>query len=119
MAAELLCVAKADGADISVMKDVPETTCDERHQRTADALKSGERSAVLLGNIAVHHPNYAQLQFLAARLAEATGATLSMLPERANTAGAWLAGVTPHRLPGGQAAQRTGCLLYTSDAADE
>ena len=108
MAAELVCVAKAAGADISAMKDVPETTCDERHQRIADALKSGERSAVLLGNIAVHHPNYAQLQFLAARIAEATGATMSMLPERANTAGAWLAGVTPHRLPGGQAAQRTG-----------
>ena len=48
------------------------------------------------------------MQFLAARIAEATGATLSMLPERANTAGAWLAGVTPHRLPGGQAAERTG-----------
>ena len=108
MAAELVCVAKAAGADISAMQDIPETRCDDRHQRIADALKSGERAAVFLGNIAVHHPNYAQLQFLAGRIADATGATLSMLPERANTAGAWLAGVTPHRLPGGQQAQGSG-----------
>lgn len=103
MVSELYCVAKAADADVSGMGgDAPEGGCDDRHQRIANALQSGERTAVFLGNISVHHPAYAQLQFLANALAKATGATLGMFPERANTAGAWLAGVVPHRGAGGQ-----------------
>jgi len=102
MVSELYCVARAAGADISSMADAPQLDCDDRHQQIADALKNGERSAVMLGNICVQHPGYAQLQYLATELAKATGATLGMLAERSNTAGAWLAGAVPHRLPGGQ-----------------
>jgi len=103
MVSELFCVARAAGADLSSMADAPTLDCDERHQQIADALKNGERSAVMLGNIAVQHPAYAQLQYLASSLAQATGATLGMLPERSNTAGAWLAGAVPHRSAGGRA----------------
>lgn len=102
MVAELYCVAHAAGANLSGMRDAPQANCNEQHQRIADALKKGERAAVLLGNMAVQHPAYAQLQYLANRLASATGSTLAMLPERGNTAGAWLAGVVPHRLAGGK-----------------
>jgi len=90
------------------MADGPTSGGDERHQRIADALKNGERSAVLLGNISVQHPSYAQLQYLAVVLSKATGATLGMLPERANTAGAWLAGALPHRVAGGKKADNEG-----------
>lgn len=110
MVTELYCVAKAAGADVSGMQDAPTIDTDDRHQRIAAALKSGERAAVFLGNIAVQHPAYAQLQFLANALAKATGATLAMLPERANTAGAWLAGVVPHRAAGGKALQSSAGL---------
>jgi len=79
------------------MADAPNTTCSEQHDRIAASLKNGERAAVFLGNISVQHPSYAQLQYLAIALSKATGATLGMLPERSNTAGAWLAGVVPHR----------------------
>ncbi|MFK7857238.1 MAG: NADH-quinone oxidoreductase subunit NuoG [Granulosicoccus sp.] len=103
MVSELYCVARAAGADISSMADVPPMDCDDRHQQIADSLKNGERAAVMLGNISVQHPGYAQLQYLATALANATGATLGLLAERSNTAGAWLAGAVPHRLPGGQA----------------
>ena len=117
MVSELYCVAKAADAELSGMADAPDTQCDERHQQIAESLTNGERSAVFLGNIAVHHPAYAQLQYLANALAKATGATLGMFPERANTAGAWLAGVLPHRGPGGQpldasAAQSCGKHAY-------
>ena len=101
MVSELYCVARAAGADIGSMADAPQLDVSEKHQKIADTLKDGERSAVMLGNIAVQHPAYAQLQYLANAIAQATGATLGMLPERANTAGAWLAGVTPHRQAGG------------------
>ncbi|MEE9319038.1 MAG: NADH-quinone oxidoreductase subunit NuoG [Granulosicoccus sp.] len=114
MVAELYGIAKAAGADLAGLDKVPgSTTVDERHQRIADGLKQGARSAVFLGNIAVQHPVYSQLQFLANRLASATGATLGMLPERANTAGAWLAGMVPHRTAGGKAAERSGHDVQT------
>ena len=103
MVSELYCVAKAAGADVSSMADAPDTDSNEAHQQIADSLKNGERTAVMLGNISVQHPGYSQLQYLANALATATGATLGMLPERANTAGAWLAGAVPYRLAGGQA----------------
>jgi len=108
MVAELASIAQAAGADLSGMDDLPGSNADERHERIAQSLKSGERSAVILGNIAVQHPSFAQLQFLANRLSRATGATLSMLPERANTAGAWLAGVLPHRTAGGKGTASNG-----------
>ena len=112
MANELYLVAKAAGADLSGLRDVPGETAgaspDERAQGIAKALTDGERSAVVLGAIAVAHPSYALLRALAQRLARATNATLSMLPERGNTAGAWLAGAVPHRGPGGAALPRAG-----------
>jgi len=114
MVSELYCVARAANADISAMADAPSTTdtpCDDRHQQIADALSKGERAAVMLGNISVQHPSYAQLQFLANAIANATGATLGMLPERGNTAGAWLAGVVPHRTAGGSATSGSGTAL--------
>lgn len=108
MVSDLYCVAKAAGADLSSMRDAPEPNCDERHQRIADSLKNGERAAVFLGNISVQHPDYAQLQYLAIALAKATGATIGMLPERANTAGAWLAGAVPHRGVAGKMLSKSG-----------
>jgi len=109
MVSELYCVARAAGADVSQMLDAPANpACDERHQRIADSLKNGERTAVMLGNIAVSHPAWAQLRWLAGQLARATDATLSLLPERANTAGAWLAGAVPHRGAGGTSLETVG-----------
>ena len=108
MVNELACVASAAGADISGLDKAPQFNVTEQHQRIADALKEGERAAVMLGNIAVQHPAYSQLQFLASKLSTATGATFAMLPERGNTAGAWLAGVVPHRIAGGKPASKVG-----------
>ncbi len=103
MVSELYCVARAAGADVGSMADAPQLDPNDQHQSIADSLQNGERAAVMLGNICVQHPAYAQLQYLANAVANATGATLGMLPERSNTAGAWLAGAVPHRAAGGNA----------------
>jgi len=108
MVAELYGVCLAAGADVSGLTDAPPITPKDYHQRIAAALKDGERTAIMLGNIAVQHPAYSQLQALSIALAKSTNATLAMLPERANTAGAWLAGVVPHRTAGGAAAANVG-----------
>ncbi|SFN18155.1 NADH-quinone oxidoreductase subunit G [Formivibrio citricus] len=49
-------------------------------------------SAILLGNLAAHHPRYAELHAAAAALAELSGAKLGVMSEAANTVGAQLIG---------------------------
>ncbi|RUQ41574.1 MAG: NADH-quinone oxidoreductase subunit G [Candidatus Competibacteraceae bacterium] len=71
-------------------------------------LVNNAAAAVLLGNLAVAHPAYAQLRALAVFIARCSGATLGYLPEAANSAGGWLAGALPHRLPGAKPAPRAG-----------
>jgi NADH-quinone oxidoreductase subunit G len=65
-------------------------------------------ATVLLGNLAVSHPTFAQLRALAGFVARCSGARLGYLPEAANSAGGWLVGALPHRLPGGRAAPTLG-----------
>ncbi|PLP98643.1 NADH-quinone oxidoreductase subunit NuoG [Cupriavidus pauculus] len=69
----------------------------------ADALLSGERRAVFLGNEAVRHPQFSALHALAQWIATETGATLGFLTEAANTVGGYIAGALPQK--GGANAQ--------------
>jgi NADH-quinone oxidoreductase subunit G len=66
-----------------------------------DSLSSA-RSAIVLGGVAMRHSRFAALRASAGALAAATGSTLGYLPDGANAAGLALAGVLPHRLPGGK-----------------
>ncbi len=85
-----------------------DTEPNESERAVADQLKEADHAAVLLGNIAMGHPDYGLLRALAATLAECCRAHLGYLPQAANSAGAWLAGVLPHRLPGGEADPEPG-----------
>lgn len=72
-------------------------------RKVAEALLSGERRAVFLGNEAVRHPQFAALHALAQWIATETGATLGFLTEAANTVGGYIAGALPKQ--GGANAQ--------------
>jgi NADH-quinone oxidoreductase subunit G len=61
----------------------------------AQALLSGERKAVLLGNAAAQHPQAATLLALANWIAAQTGATVGYLGEAANSVGAQLVKALP------------------------
>ena len=61
----------------------------------AASLASGERKAVLLGNLAQHHTQYADLHALAQAIATLSGAAFGFLGEAANSVGAYLAGAVP------------------------
>jgi NADH-quinone oxidoreductase subunit G len=80
----------------------------EDHRAVAAALISGERRAVWLGALAVRHPAFCDLRALAAAVAGVTGATLGVLAEGGNAAGAYLAGAVPHREAGGKLAASPG-----------
>ncbi len=88
---------------------IPEGTAPgEAHAAIAAHLSEGERATVLLGALAVAHPAYGQLAALARFIADASGACLGFLAPAGNSVGAALAGVLPHRLPGGDDAAASG-----------
>lgn len=78
-------------------------TVTENQRALAQVLRSGNKRTVLLGNLATAHPQAAIIRALAATIAKLSQATLGYLGGASNTAGAWLAGVVPHRGPAGGA----------------
>jgi NADH-quinone oxidoreductase subunit G len=89
-------VAAAIGAATGVAAPVDATPGDEA-KAVANALLSGERKAVLLGNAAAQHPRASALLALANWIAQQTGASVGYLTEAVNTVGAQLVGAMPRQ----------------------
>jgi NADH-quinone oxidoreductase subunit G len=71
-------------------------------------LRTARRPVVLLGQVAGRHPRLADLRQAAGELARQVSARLGYLSEGANSVGLALAGVLPHRGPGGAPVARAG-----------
>ena len=81
---------------------------DPRQRAIAAALAGEGQRAVWLGLLAQRHPGYGDLRALAEALCRRTGAVLGHLGEGANSVGASLAGVLPHRGVGGRPVDAVG-----------
>ena len=66
----------------------------------AENFLQADKSCIMLGQLALMHPEYSQLIALARLISELVSAPLATLSDGANSAGAWLTGCVPHRLPG-------------------
>jgi NADH-quinone oxidoreductase subunit G len=102
--------AKGTALPTSITTAVQGIAVSDPARAIARSLIEKQPAAVLLGNLAQHHPHYADLHALAQYLAEITGARLGFLGEAANSVGGFIAGavpVTPHAqaLAGMNAAQ--------------
>lgn len=64
-------------------------------RKIAESLASGQKTVILLGNFAQHHPQAATLQYLAQQLADTLGASFGFLGEAANSVGGYLARALP------------------------
>jgi NADH-quinone oxidoreductase subunit G len=80
----------------------------DAHRAIAASLANGNARAIWLGALAVRSAVYSDLRALASALAQATGASFGVLAEGANAAGAFLAGVVPHRDVGGKSIAQPG-----------
>ncbi len=115
-------------AEVAAGKIAPDTVAQlvdrqshrDEHRAIAESLAGGERTHIILGQLAQRHPAFAQVRALAAVLASMTGATLGYLPESANAAGAARMGVVPHRGPGGEPVDPPGrnARQMLTEAAD-
>jgi NADH-quinone oxidoreductase subunit G len=104
--------AAAAAAGQPVPTGVPSAEVGDGHRAVAGALATGTRRAILLGCLAQRHPGYSQLKALAATLAQMLGASVGVLTEGPNSAGAYLAGAVPHREAGGRPAATPGLTAH-------
>lgn len=74
----------------------------------ADALLDGERSMVLLGNVALQHPQLSVLRALSGVISVLSDSVCGYFQEAANSVGAMLAGVLPHRRQAGERVRTVG-----------
>jgi NADH-quinone oxidoreductase subunit G len=103
-------VAAAGGKALpaSVAELCKKVKAGDGHAAIAKSLADADDALILLGNIAGRHGAYSAVRALAAAIAELTGAKLGNVSEGANSAGAQLAGVLPHRVQGGTARAGAG-----------
>jgi NADH-quinone oxidoreductase subunit G len=80
----------------------------DEHKEIARSLADAGDGLVLAGNVAARDADFAAIRALTAVIAELTGARAGYLSEGANSAGAHLAGVLPHRKYGGAARESDG-----------
>ncbi|MBN6740238.1 NADH-quinone oxidoreductase subunit G [Acidithiobacillus sp. MC6.1] len=74
----------------------------------ASTLLAADNPLILIGSALLHHPQAAAMIAQIETLAELAGGRVGWLAQEANSAGAWLSGCVPHRLPGGHMAPAMG-----------
>lgn len=74
---------------------------DAHDRKMAHCLKTAKKPSIILGSLALSHPQYTEICILIQHIAALIDATVGYLTEGSNSAGAWLMGCVPHRLPGG------------------
>ena len=75
---------------------------------SAESLANSKNAGVFVGSIAEQHPAYSAIRALALVIAENTGAKIGFIGGSANTSGAWLSGLVPHRKEAGEIADTVG-----------
>ncbi len=89
-----IAVAAAAAKGVAAPAELAGVSASDTAKAIAASLIHGERRAILLGNAAVQHPQFAQLHAIAQVIADITGATLGFLTEGANTVGGYVVKAT-------------------------
>ena len=87
---------------------IDQASCSDHAQDIFNLLNKTENSSVFIGSIAESHPQASKLRALGNLLAKLTNSKFGMLAKSGNTAGAWLSGIVPHRLPAGKESTNVG-----------
>ncbi len=83
-----------------------------KHKEIAQTLYAGSRTGIMLGAVALNHPQAGTLRILARLIAQLSSGSYAYLTEGANGSGAWMAGMIPHRGPAGKALAEPGLNAY-------
>lgn len=105
-----LVIALADGVETlpeEVQKLTIDLKVDASIERMAKALKI-DKPCIVTGALCENHPEASLMRTLFHMIQKLSGATILRLTHGANTAGAWMAGMLPHRTAGGKSFQEAG-----------
>ncbi len=80
----------------------------DQHRAIARSLADADNAAVIVGVQALSNPQLSLLREICEAITDGCGATLGYLSVSANSAGACLAGATPHRTAAGVALDKAG-----------
>ncbi len=83
-------------------------TATEQDKLIAERLRGSGKTVILLGALALNHPQASLIRWLAHKIARASQGAFGIFTEGGNAAGAWLAGAVPHRAAAGEKLQQTG-----------
>ena len=108
LAAIAVAAASGDSVPDAVADLCKGLTPNDPHRQVAGLLADAGDGLILVGNIAARDADMAAIRALTAVIAELTGTRVGYLSEGANSAGAHLAGVLPHRKAGGAARETCG-----------
>ena len=84
------------------------TMANEKSHVIIETLKKAKKSAIFLGEHALHHAEASEIRAWAHFIGEKCGASVGLLTEGSNSAGAWLVGAVPHRGPAGESLDSPG-----------
>ncbi len=102
------CAQTTEGLPESLKSVIDKVDASVDAQQIFNSLKFGQRSSVMFGAIAESHPQASALRALSNFIARESGSTFAQLARSGNTAGAWLAGILPHRIHAGKNSANAG-----------
>jgi NADH-quinone oxidoreductase subunit G len=110
LAAVAVALAESSGQSLSAHLAKITADCEPSaaHRNIARSLADADNAAVIVGIQALSNPYLSLLQEICEAITSASGATLGYLSASANSAGACLAGATPHRTAAGVALDQVG-----------
>lgn len=73
----------------------------EIYKTITSSFIESKNKLILLGNYATNNPEYSKIIAITKKLSNITQSNFGILTEGCNTAGGWLTGFIPHRLPNG------------------
>jgi NADH-quinone oxidoreductase subunit G len=100
--------AKVETSEPQFVKLFQNLTTNSDMQRIAQKISDGDKVTFLIGQQALAHPQAGAIKSATLLLAQLKQAYYGELTEGANTAGAWLCGVLPHKQAGGEPVQSPG-----------
>ncbi|SDY56369.1 NADH-quinone oxidoreductase subunit NuoG [Nitrosomonas sp. Nm58] len=86
-----------EGISAHIRQAIASVSTTDVARAIAESMLANNPAAIFMGNVAQHHPLYADIHAFAQAIAKSTGANFGFLGEAANSVGAYLAGAVPGR----------------------
>jgi len=99
--------------DSNITNLLASVTPSDEQIKFANSLQNAKPLAIMLGMLAQQHPDFGSILALSNLIAKQLGAKFGVITYGSNTAGAWLTGAIPHRLPNGENITKPGLNART------